>query len=131
MVLYCTLAATPLVQQDNLWMQKIVFAVMTLLIFWLSDLIMEAQSCRSPANEISDKCERFWDYVRKKNAITASMILLTVLVMTGLRATTVLSASVSRQYRTTTVRDTGALSTVPKIYEPLTFWWCWVNTEPT
>ena len=131
LVLYCTLADTPLVEQDNLLMQKIVFAVMTFLIFWLSDLIMEAQSCRSTAEEILDKCERFWDYVRKKNAITASMILLTVLVMTGLRATTVLSASVSRQYRTTTVRDTGALSTVPKIYEPLTFWWCWVNTEPT
>jgi hypothetical protein len=127
--LYVLLADTPLVTQANLSMQKYVFAGMTFLIFWLSDLLMEAQSLVNKA-PLSEKCERFWDYVRKKNAITATWILLTVLVMSGLRATTVCSASVSRQYRTNTLRDTGALTTVPKIYEPLTGWNCWFNTEP-
>ena len=107
LLMYFVLAAETTVLESNLLLQKGVFAIGTFFIWYLSDVFFETVGVwrvqeKDKHWQLTTQVERFWDHLRKKNAITVTIILLTVIVMSMLCANTVCAAAKYGNHRTLT-----------------------------
>jgi hypothetical protein len=137
LAMYFVFAAETTVQESHLLAQKLAFTFMAFCIWYFADICFELPCCywnqahTRPGYDAINHVERFWTHLRYKNAITATTIVVGVLVMSVLRANVVLAAANHGNYRTQIQQTAASGIETAKMYKELSIWNCWFNMEPS
>jgi hypothetical protein len=121
------------VVESHLLALKIVFTFSAFFIWYLADILFELpcwkwnQEVTKPGYDRINHVERFWTHLRYKNLITSYIIVLTVLLMSGLRASVVFAAA---KDRTLLVKTAATAFEKETMHKALSMRDCWFNMEP-